>query len=141
MPAPGYARAYQTQSVLTASPGQLVLMLYDGALKFIGMAQEAFKLPEEDARRFELININIQKAQNIIVELQSNLNREAGGELAVTLDRLYDYYERRLFEANIHKNPAPLEEVERFIKELRDAWAEMLRKENGAQLVGNRGVA
>jgi flagellar protein FliS len=137
----GYARAYQTQSVLTASPGQLVLMLYDGALKFISFAKEACKMPEDEPRRFELINTNIQKAQNIIVELQSNLNRDAGGELAQTLDRLYDYYERRLFEANIKKQVEPLEEVERFIKELRDAWAEMLRKEDPAQLQENRGVA
>jgi flagellar protein FliS len=141
MSAPGYARAYQTQSVLTASPGQLVLMLYDGALKFINLAKEACKMPDEDPRRFELINVNIQKAQNIIVELQSNLNRDAGGELAVTLDRLYDYYERRLFEANIKKTVAPLDEVERFIKELRDAWSEMLRKEDGLRLQDKRGVA
>lgn len=141
MPAFGYARAYQTQSVLTASPGQLVLMLYDGAIKFLNLAQEGFKIPEDDPTRFQVINMNIQKAQNIIAELQSNLNREAGGELASTLDRLYDYYERRLFEANIKKKVEPIIEVERFIKELRDAWAEMLRKEESARLQESRTVA
>ena len=51
MPVPGYARAYQTQSVMTASPGQLVLMLYDGALKFLNFAQEGFKMSEDNPKR------------------------------------------------------------------------------------------
>ncbi|MFA5262926.1 MAG: flagellar export chaperone FliS [Opitutaceae bacterium] len=141
MSAFGYARAYQTQSVMTASPGQLVLMLYDGALKFLNLAEEAFNLPEDNLRRFEIINVNIQKAQNIIAELRGNLNREAGGELAVTLDRLYDYYERRLFEANIKKKVENIREVGHFIKELRDAWAEMIRKEESIRFQETRGVA
>jgi flagellar secretion chaperone FliS len=141
MSVPGYARAYQTQSVMTASPGQLVLMLYDGALKFLSFAEEAFNLPEGNPRRYEIINVNLQKAQNILAELRGNLNREAGGDLATTLDRLYDYYERRLFEANLKKKVEPIREVARFIKELRDAWAEMLRKEESIRFQENRGVA
>lgn len=141
MAVPGYARAYQAQSVLTASPGQLVLMLYDGALKFIGLAKEGFTMPEDTPRRIEIINTNLQKAQNIVIELQSSLNRDAGGDLATTLDRLYDYYTRRLFEANISKKIEPLLEVERLVRELRDAWAEMLRKEEGARFHEARGVA
>lgn len=141
MVAQGYARAYQAQSVLTASPGQLVLMLYDGALKFLALAKEGFNQPESNPRRIELININLQKAQNIIAELQANLNRDAGGDLAVTLDRLYDYYARRLFEANMKKRVEPVVEVERFIKELRDAWAEMLKKEDASRVSDTRGVA
>lgn len=137
----GYARAYQTQSVLTASPGQLVLMMYDGILKFLDRAKDAFGMPEDDPSRFETINVNIQRAQNIIAELQSNLNHEAGGELSQTLERLYDYYDRRLFEANMKKKVEPVVEVSRFVKELRDAWAEMLRKEEGANLSTARGVA
>lgn len=137
----GYARAYQTQSVLTASPGQLVLMLYDGVLKFLGLAKEGFAMPDSNPRRIEIINTNIQRAQNIIIELQSTLNRDAGGDLATTLDRLYDYYTRRLFEANISKKVAPVDEVERLVRELRDGWAEMLRKEEGARLQQARGVA
>jgi flagellar protein FliS len=141
MSAFSYARAYQTQSVMTASPGQLVLMLYDGALKFLNLSEEAFNLPEDNLKRFEIINVNIQKAQNIIAELRGNLNREAGGELAVTLDRLYDYYERRLFEANVKKKVENIREVGHFIKELRDAWAEMIRKEENIRFQETRGVA
>lgn len=141
MVAQGYARAYQTQSVLTASPGQLVLMLYDGALKFLALAKSGFDQPEDSPRRIELINVNLQKAQNIIAELQATLNRDAGGDLAVTLDRLYDYYARRLFEANMKKKVEPVIEVERFMKELRDAWAEMLKKEDSSRMTDTRGVA
>ena len=98
-------------------------------------------MPDDNPRRFELINTNLQKAQNIIAELQATLNHEAGGELSVTLDRLYDYYSRRLFEANLKKQVEPVVEVERFLRELRDAWAEMLRKEEGAHASLNQGVA
>lgn len=141
MSASGYAKTYQTQSILTASPGQLVLMLYDGCLKFIALAKEGFSMPDTNPRRIELINLNLQKAQNIIIELKTNLNMEVGGDLAVTLDRLYDYYTRRLFEANLRKSLEPVVEVERFVKELRDAWAEMLRKEETSRFDENRGVA
>ncbi|MBI5381743.1 MAG: flagellar export chaperone FliS [Opitutae bacterium] len=140
MVASSYARAYHAQSVLTASPGQLVLMLFDGALKFLSLAKDGFNQPEDNPRRFEQINTNLQKAQNILAELQGSLNYEAGGDMSVTLDRLYDYYSRRLFEANVKKRIEPVLEVERFLKELRDAWAEMLRKEDGARQ-DTRGVA
>jgi len=137
----GYARAYHAQSVLTASPGQLVLMMFDGALRFLALAKEGFNQPEENMRRFETINLNLQRAQNIIAELQGSLNHEAGGEIAVTLDRLYDYYSRRLFEANVKKRLEPVIEVERFLQELRDAWAEMIRKEDTTRFQDTRGVA
>jgi flagellar protein FliS len=137
----GYARAYHAQSVLTASPGQLVLMMFDGALRFLALAKEGFNQPEENVRRFETINVNLQRAQNIIAELQGSLNHEAGGEIAVTLDRLYDYYARRLFEANIKKRLEPIIEVEHFLQELRDAWAEMIRKEESTRFQDARGVA
>jgi flagellar protein FliS len=141
MVAPGYARAYHAQSVLTASPSQLVLMLFDGALRFLAVAKDGFNQPETNPRRFEIINNNLQKAQNILAELQGSLNHEAGGEIAITLDRLYDYYSRRLFEANVKKHLEPVVEVERFLTELRDAWAEMIRKEESSRFQDARGVA
>jgi flagellar protein FliS len=137
----GYARAYQSQAVLTASPGHLVLMLYDGALKFMGLAQDAFGWPEEAPRRIETINTNLIKAQNILIELQSNLNHEAGGEHSANLDRLYDYYVRRLFEANIKKDVQPVIEVEGLVRQLRDGWAEMLRNYEAERYQNTRGVA
>lgn len=137
----GYARAYQTQAVFTASPGQLVLMLYDGALRFLGHASDALQAPEDSPRRIEIINTNLIKAQNILAELQSSLNHEAGGDHAANLDRLYEYYMRRLFEANMKKQVEPVIEVETLVRQLRDGWAEMLNKYEAERLQNARGVA
>ena len=62
------------------------------------------------------------KAQAILSELQGGLNMEAGGEFARTMHRLYDYHNRRLLEANLRKQVEPVIEVERLLRELRDAW-------------------
>ncbi len=133
MLAQGYARTYRSNAVLTASPGQLVLMLYDGALRSLAMAREAFARDEDDVARLQVINQQLLKAQAIIGELQGGLNFEAGGEVATTLDRVYEYYNRRLFEANLRKQVAPVVEVERLIGELRTGWAEMLAKQSTGQ--------
>src|ERR1035437_3447661 len=125
------ARAYRANSVLTASPGQLVLMLFDGALKALAIARDAFSMPPEDLRRIAVINQQLIKAQNIITQLQATLNLEAGdGKFAQEMHRLYDYYNRRLMDANIRKDVAPVVEVERLIGEVRDAWAEMLKQQD-----------
>jgi flagellar protein FliS len=121
------ARAYQTQSILTASPGQLVLLMYDGCLRFMAQARAGFALPEDNPRRIETIHTALLRSQAIISELRANLDMEAGGDIAVNLDRLYDYHLRRLFECNLRKDEAPLIEVELLVRTLRDAWAEMLR--------------
>jgi flagellar secretion chaperone FliS len=121
-----YARAYQAQSVLTASPGQLILLMYDGALRFMSQARAGFALPEETPRRIEIINTALLRTQAIITELRSDLDLQAGGEVAANLDRLYDYHLRRLFEANIRKDELPLIEIEGLVRVLREAWADML---------------
>jgi flagellar secretion chaperone FliS len=142
MLAQGYARTYRANAVLTASPGQLVLMLYDGALKALALAQQAFLEPCPEPRRIENINRHLLKAQAIVAELQSGLNMEAGGEFAQTMNRLYDYHNRRLFEANLRKEVAPIVEVERLLRELRDAWAEMLNQQRTGEAIEHvRGVA
>ncbi|MEO6875352.1 MAG: flagellar export chaperone FliS [Opitutaceae bacterium] len=130
MVAPAYAQMYRNTAVLTASPGQLVLMLYDGVLKSLAIARDAFGRPADDPRRIETINHQLLKAQMIIAELQGGLNLEAGGEFAATLHRLYDYHNRRLLQANLRKQVDPVIEVERLIREIRDAWAEMLCKQD-----------
>jgi len=133
MLAQSYARTYRSNAVLTASPGQLVLMLYDGALRSLAKAREAFGRSETDFRRLEIINQQLLKSQAIIAELQSGLNFKEGGEVAETLNRLYEYYNRRLFEANLRKQEAPVVEVEGLLGELRTGWAEMLAKQGGPQ--------
>jgi flagellar protein FliS len=141
MVASGYARTYRANAVLTASPGQLVLMLYDGALKAIGLAREALAQPAEEPKRIETINTQLLRAQAILNELQSGLNMDAGGEFAQTMHRLYDYHNRRLMEANIRKAIEPVIEVERLVRELRDAWAQMLSQQEGSPVDRVRGVA
>jgi flagellar protein FliS len=132
MVAHGYAQTYRVNAVLTASPGQLVLMLYDGALKALTIAQDAFGRPVDDPRRFEIINQQLLKAQTIISELQGGLDFEAGGEVARTMHRLYDYHNRRLVTANLRKEVEPVIEVEHLVRELRNAWAEMLTRRDGS---------
>lgn len=129
MLAKGYVQTYRTNAILTASPGKLVLMLYDGALGAMEIARDAMNGLDEDPRRIETVNHQLQKAQNILLELQGGLNLEAGGEFAQTLYRLYDYHHRRLFEANLRKEVAAVTEVEGLLRSLRDAWAEMLTKQ------------
>lgn len=141
MVAQTYARTYRANSVLTASPGQLVLMLYDGALKAMALARDGFARPEDDPRRFAIINEHLQKAQAIIGELQGGLNLEAGGEFAQTMHRLYEYHGRRLFEANLRKDEGPVVEVERLVRELREAWAQMLAQGAGTATERVRTVA
>ncbi len=128
----GYARIYRANAVLTASPGQLVLMLYDGALRALALTREAFQRPDSDVARLQVINHQLLKAQAILSELQGGLNYEAGGEVAHNLNRVYDYYKRRLFEANLRKQAAPVAEVEQLLGEVRGAWAEMLAKQSGS---------
>ncbi len=125
--------SYQQVATRTASPGQLVLMLYEGALKFLNRAKEGFTL--EDPVEFNTaINNNILRAQEIIRELDFSLNLEQGGELGLQLHRLYDYFDRRLLEANLRKDPDGITEVIERMTVLRDAWATMLNQQgfNGA---------
>ncbi len=136
------ARAYRTNSVVTASPGQLVLMLFDGVLRSLAIARDAFNLPPEDMRRIAVINTQLIKAQNIISELQGTLNLEAGdGKFAHEMYRLYDYYTRRLVEANLRKQVEPVIEIERLIGDVRTAWAEMLKQNDRNSSPGIRNVA
>jgi flagellar protein FliS len=129
MVAQNYARLYRSNAVLTATPGQLVLILFDGALTAVGLAREAFRRPAADFRRFETINRQILKAQRILLELKGTLKFDVGGDFAPLMERLYEYYIRRLREANITKQPEPLVEVEDLLRQIRNAWAEMLRNE------------
>ena len=120
------ARAYHTQAVFTASPGQLVLLLYDGALRFMAQARAGFARPVADPGRTEAINAALDRAQAVVAELKANLDHATGGEVARNLDRLYDYHLRRLFAAKMERDEAPVSEVEGLVRALRDAWAEML---------------
>lgn len=117
---------YQTTAVTTASPGQLVVMMYDGVLKFVSIARAGCALSEDDPQRLTMVQEGVTRSLAIIDELRSTLNIEQGGEYALNLQNLYDYYARRLLKAQISMDDAPLAEVEKLVGDLRDGWTQML---------------
>lgn len=117
------AQMYQANSVNTASPAKLTLMLYEGAIKFCNIAKEAM-----DEGNIEKTNINIQKAEKIIVELRVTLDMKY--PVAKEFDVVYDYIYRRLVEANMQKDKEILEEALKHIKTMRDTWKEVMRINN-----------
>jgi flagellar protein FliS len=122
--------SYRRVATQTASPGQLLLMLYDGALKFLETAMTGFNY--QDPLLFnQTISNNIIRAQAIIHEMNASLNMKDGGEVASNFRRLYNYFYRRLTVANRTKKKEPIEEIIARLRVLRDSWAEMLR--NGGE--------
>ena len=132
MSASRQAQAYKSAAVNTATPSSLLLMLYDGAIKFMRIADKAFEY--EDPLEFnQNIHNNLIKAQNIVRELRGALISHGEGEdgdLVNNLIALYDYFDRRLQEANFKKNREIVREIIDRMSELRGAWAEAYTKEN-----------
>ncbi|HPJ34474.1 MAG TPA: flagellar export chaperone FliS [Spirochaetota bacterium] len=108
---------YKQTQITTANQGKLIVMLYDGAIKFLNIAIENM-----DPKTYDVVNNNIIKAQDIITELLLSLNMEEGGEISQNLFNLYMYFKRELLEANIKKDPEIVNHVLKMLKELRDAW-------------------
>jgi flagellar protein FliS len=114
------ATAYRQTGVQSSSPLQLVVLLYDGALRHLVAARNAFHRNDLVARRE-----GISKALAIITELESTLNLEQGGVVAASLDGLYTYMMGRLVDARARKDTAAIDEVEKLLRSLRDAWAQI----------------
>lgn len=127
----GYAQ-YREQSILTASPGDLVLLLYDGCLRQLRLAQ--FALQPEDSGRPDIQRAGqaLVKAQEIIDELIQGL--DFNFELSQNLFSLYEYANERLQQANMHKDCALIAIVEADIAELRATWEQALRTSRAAGL-------
>lgn len=127
-------QAYQNNTVTTASPGELTLMLYNGCLKFTNLAKKAI-----EQKNIEEKNKNIQKAQNIIQELMVTLNMD----LAVSRNMmtLYDFIHNRLVEANIKNDIAAIEEVEELVTEFRDTWKQVIQLNRQQQYAAQGGQA
>lgn len=118
-------QSYKKVATQTASPGQLVLMLFDGAIRFLEQALGGFDY--DDPGEFNLtINNNIQRAQAIVDELNNSLDMARGGEFAQRLRGLYNYLDRRLDESNRSKTPDGIRECVERLGVIRGAWAEML---------------
>ena len=112
---------YQQNSIMSANPGQLTLMLYNGAIKFIKTAINSL-----EKKDLGVANTNIIKAQNIIRYLDETLDHNY--EIADQLSNLYDFFYRHLIEANIKKDPSMMEEVVGMVEEIRDTWMIVLKE-------------
>ena len=131
-------RSYRETQIKTATPGKLILMMYDGAIKNLNQALQDM---DDEHRRYDSISNSLIKAQDIIAELMISLDFERGGEIAKNLFGLYVFMNRRLLDGNIKKDKAPLEEVRTLLMELRGAWAEVADKAGAAAGSGQiRGV-
>lgn len=124
-----YAQYKQT-SIETANPGKLLIMLYDGAIKFLRIAIEAL-----DKKENENSNIYLKKAQDIVQELMVSLDMNV--EISHKLYLLYEYLNRRLIEANIKKDQEIAKEVLQFMQELRETWYKVVNSGNGEDYVNN----
>lgn len=114
------AKAYGARKVETASPAELTLMLYEGAIKFCNIAMGAI-----ENKDYEKANRNIQKARNIVVELQTTLNHDY--KVAEEFDVIYDYIFRTLVRANMKKDTEILEEALNQLRDMRDVWKQVMR--------------
>jgi flagellar secretion chaperone FliS len=124
-------KSYRETATLTAPPGQIVLMLYEGAIRSLERSLPGFSI-SDPAEANMIIHNNLQRAQEIIRELNCALNMEQGGEFSANMRRLYDYLERRIWESNLKKNSTGIGEAIRHLTVLRDAWATMLTKQGSS---------
>lgn len=111
---------YKQNQILNASPKKLVVLLYDGCIKNMKLAELSITENKMNQAHEALI-----KSQDIIAELASTLNKEQGGQVAQDLNDIYEYLMRSLIEANRTKNVALIQKHREMMEELRDAWAEI----------------
>lgn len=125
----------------TASPGQLIVMLYDALLRSLMRGQDAILRGDIDEAHAALLH-----AQDVILELMASLNQEAEGEVGRTareIAPLYEYLYRRTLEASLHKSVGPVQEAIRLVTPLREAWQSALEslawQAGGLGMGANRG--
>jgi flagellar protein FliS len=122
------AYRYREVAVKTANPLQLIVMLYDAAILSLRQAQKHIRNKDIEGR-----SQSLNRSISIISELQSCLNLKEGGDIASSLDRLYDYMKRRIFKANVDQSLQPVEEIEGLLENLRSAWKELVEKAPSAE--------
>jgi flagellar protein FliS len=117
-----FVQEYQKNAVNGASPLQLVVMLYDGAIRFMEAGKHGIEIKD-----LETQNKNLQKAQRIVMELMSCLDMEKGAEIAKNLLALYSYVLNELVEANIGDRTEPIDRCIKILSDLRESWVEVER--------------
>jgi flagellar protein FliS len=125
MPTQNPYAQYNQSKILTASPAELTLMLYEGAIKFCNIA--IMGIEQND---MEKAHNNIMKTQRIIEEFRNTLDHKY--PVWEDFDRVYVYLLQRLFEANVHKDKEILEEVNTHLRSMRDTWKEVMKRAHKA---------
>lgn len=124
------ASAYaKTKVTTTTNQQELIVMAYDGILKFLRQGREHLLNSE-----YEQKHVNLSKAKAIIEELASTLNMDKGGEIAANLWNLYVYFLQAITEANISNDPRKIDEIIPAITELREGWAQMVVPKDDAEM-------
>jgi flagellar protein FliS len=111
-------RAYRESAVLSAQPEQLIVMLYDGARRFLGQAAIAM-----GDGQVELAHRKLRRTEDILLHLREVLDMEQGGEIATRLQSIYVFCQSYLLKARLDRDPAKIDKVSAMLGELRDAWA------------------
>lgn len=112
--------AYRRTEATSRSPLELVVLLYDGALRFVSEARDGMAHGDMAAR-----GRGVSKAMAIVAELQCTLNIDGGGEVARQLDAMYTYITGRLIDTSTKRDAAALDEVHRLLSTMRDAWTQI----------------
>jgi len=124
--------AYRETRIKTASPAQLIVMLYDEFAKQCDVAADLMKDDvKKNPQNIEKINNALGKAQDILTELMASLDFEAGGEIAQNLFSLYVWFSRELLDANLSKDDGKVRKIRSMMAELRGAWSEAAGKVQG----------
>lgn len=111
---------YQNNSIMTASPGELTLMLYNGAIKFCNLTLDAM-----EQKNIQKANQSNLRVQDIITELQATLDTKYA--VGQEMDRLYTFIRQLLIEGNIQKNPQKIADARELIREYRDTWQQVIK--------------
>jgi flagellar secretion chaperone FliS len=120
-----HSNAYQEVAVQTSSPTKLVVMLYEGAVRFLNESTAAIQANDLERKRH-----SIDRAVAIVQHLQTTLDVKRGGQVAADLNRLYGYITTRILEGSTRLETAPLEEATKLLNVLLAAWEELTKKES-----------
>ncbi|MDH5720888.1 MAG: flagellar export chaperone FliS [Spirochaetia bacterium] len=112
---------YKNNSIETAEPKELIVMLYEGAVKFLTTAIENM----QSFKTYDIANENIIKTQNIITELMLSLDMDKGGQISESLFNIYAYMKKELLEANVEKNSDKAKRILNYLTDLKNTWQEV----------------
>ncbi|MBN4067029.1 flagellar export chaperone FliS [Simkania negevensis] len=133
------SKAYKRKQIESASPGELIILLYEGAIDFLYKAEQVAQ--EKGPERIEKFHNHLISVQNILTELMASLNIDQGGDLAQNLFRIYEYMHWRLIGANMHKELAVIIEVREMLIRLKASWLIILQKDKELKSKGRDSAA